>query len=509
MKMQLVICPGELPRALARGRKINIILRNKSFIMPRKSYKKFLFVFFIFLPPAARAQQVHARQSPNIIFILADDLGYGDIGCYGQQKIATPNIDRLAAGGVRFTQFYAGTTVCAPSRASLLTGMHTGHTPVRGNKGTQPEGQFPLPDSSLTIATVLRQHGYETAAFGKWGLGYITTTGDPNKKGFDDFFGYNCQSLAHNYYPDHLWNNHERINFPENTDSNAVYSADYIHQHAMQFLKGKHDRPFFLYLPYTLPHGDVIAPHDSVYHYYVRKFNEQPLTEKPGKNDGEQHRFEPYPHAAFATMVDRLDRYTAEIVKAVEEQGIAGNTLVIFTSDNGPHRENGGDPEYFGSNGPLRGIKRDLYEGGIRIPFIAYWPGKIKPGTSNFTGAFWDMYPTLQQLAGITVTKKTDGVSIMPTLLGKGKQPQHPWLYWEFHENNGRQAVRWKNWKGVKLNVGRNPAAPMELYDLSSDITEKNNVAEAHPEIVKKLEQIMRQSHVANPDWPLLTNEIK
>lgn len=446
------------------------------------------------------------KQTPNIILIIADDLGYADLGCYGQQKTETPNIDKLAKNGLQFMQFYAGTTVCAPSRASLLTGLHTGHTAVRGNAGFQPEGQTPLPDSVVTIANILQQHGYETAAFGKWGLGYITTPGDPNKKGFDNFFGYNCQSLAHNYYPDHLWNNHERINFPENAGSNAVYSADYIHQHAMQFLNGPHKKPFFLFLPYTLPHGDVISPHDSVYQYYVKKFNEAPHQPGAPKNDGEQHRFEPYPHAAFATMVSRLDSYTAQIRDALQQQGLLENTLVIFTSDNGPHRENGGDPEYFNNHGIFRGIKRDVYEGGIRVPFIAYWKGKIQPGVTNQPAALYDLYPLFQQLAGVPVNKKIDGISILPTLTGK-TQPQHDYLYWEFHENNGRQAVRWKNWKAVKLNVRTDAHAAVELYDLKTDPSEKNNVAAKYPVIASQMDAMIKQAHVRSKEWPLLPGE--
>lgn len=447
------------------------------------------------------------QKQPNIIFILADDLGYGDIGCYGQLKTETPNIDKMAAYGKRFTQFYAGTAVCAPSRASLMTGLHTGHTAVRGNKGTKPEGQFPLPDSVVTFANILQEHGYITAAFGKWGLGFITTSGDPAKKGFDQFVGYNCQTLAHNYYPDHLWNNHERIGFPENKNSNAVYSADYIHKQAMQFLNTPHDKPFFLYLPYTLPHGDVITPHDSTYEYYVKKFNEPPLSKRAPKTDGEDHRFEPYPHAAFATMVNRLDKYVKEINATLERQGIAENTLVIFTSDNGPHRENGGDPEFFNSNGIFRGIKRDMYEGGIRVPFIAYWPGKIKPAISEEIGVFWDMYPTFLELADIPVTNTIDGISFVPALMGE-KQPKHEYLYWEFHENDGRQAVRWKEWKGIRLGISKNANAPMELYNLEKDPEEKSNLAKKHKKIVKEIRKQMEEAHRSNPDWPLLPDEI-
>ena len=402
--------------------------------------------------------------------IVADDLGYADVGCYGQQKIETPNIDRLAKQGMRFTQFYAGTSVCAPSRASLMTGLHTGHTAIRGNKGTKPEGQTPLPDSSITFAALLQQAGYTTAAFGKWGLGYITTSGDPQKKGFDKFYGYNCQSLAHNYYPDHLWNNHERIELTGNLKYDSVYSADLIHQQALSFLRST-ERPFFLYLPYTLPHAEVITPHDSVYNYYVSKFNEKPEA-IPKSSDGEKHHFDPYPHAAFAAMVSRLDKYVGEIMNTIKEKGIENNTLIIFTSDNGPHRENGGDPDFFDSNGILKGIKRDLYEGGIRVPFIACWKGKISPAVSDQAAAFWDLYPTFLEMAGVPLTKIIDGSSILPTLLKKGKRTAHEYFYWEFHEQNGRQAVRWMNWKGIKLNVGKDRQSIRLNYMISTLIRE-------------------------------------
>jgi arylsulfatase A len=442
---------------------------------------------------------------PNIILLVADDLGYGDVGCYGQQKIETPNIDKLAGGGLRFTQFYAGTSVCAPSRASLMTGMHTGHVSVRGNKGFVPEGQTPLPDSSVTFINKLQESGYTTAAFGKWGLGYITTSGAPDKKGFDKFYGYNCQTLAHNYYPDHLWNNNERIELKGNMLYDSVYSADMIHRQAIQFIQQKQSQPFFLFLPYTLPHADVIVPHDSVYNYYVKKFKEPPVEMK--SNDNEKHHFDPYPHAAFAAMVRRLDLYLGEIMNTLRVTGQLDNTVIIFTSDNGPHRENGGDPDFFNSNGPLRGIKRDLYEGGIRVPFIAYWKGKIKPGTTNQAAAFWDLYPSILQLAGINDRKPNDGISILPTLFKKGVQKQHDYFYWEFHENNGRQAVRWKNWKGVRLNVRKDANAQIELYDLSKDPGEQVDVAKRNPGVVRRMEQIMKEAHVFNKDWPLLEVE--
>jgi arylsulfatase A-like enzyme len=404
---------------------------------------------------------------------------------------------------MKFTQFYSGSTVCAPSRSSFFTGLHTGHTAIRGNVSYPPEGQTPIPDSVITFVNLLQQNGYATAAFGKWGLGYITTSGDPNKKGFDLFYGYNCQTLAHNYYPDHLWNNHDRIDFAA---KDSVYSADIIHQQALQYLKNTGEKPFFMYLPYTIPHGEVIVPHDSVYYYYIKKFNEQPVAAKrmyDGRSLGE------YPHASFAAMVARLDKYVGEIVKLVEEKGIASNTLIIFTSDNGPHREGGGDPDYFNSNGIYKGIKRDLYEGGIRVPFIAYLPGKIKPSVIDKPAALWDMYPTFLQMAGVTVKKKIDGISLVPTLFQTGKQKQHDFFYWEFHENDGRQAIRWGKWKSIKLAVTKVADPAIELYDLDKDPQEIHNVATQNLEIVKKMAALFSKEHQYNPDWPLLFKEIK
>lgn len=461
---------------------------------------------FVFAIQSLQAQNEKTPKKPNIIFIFADDLGIGDIGCYGQQKIETPNIDRLAKTGLRFTQFYSGSTVCAPSRASFMTGLHTGHTAVRGNKEFHPEGQTPLPDSVVTIANLLQNAGYATAAFGKWGLGFISTSGDPNKKGFDEFFGYNCQRLAHNYYPDHLWKNHERVDLASNLSGDSVYSGDLIHQNALDYLQKDHRKPFFVFLPYTLPHGDVIAKHDSIYNYYIQKFNEKPLSERPATYGNKNRTFEPYPHAAFAAMVSRLDRYVGDILRIVNEKGIADNTLIIFSSDNGPHRENGGDPEFFNSNGIYRGIKRDLYEGGIRVPFIANWAGVIKPGVTNHITALYDLHPTFVELAGLGKIKPVDGISIASALTNKSNR-EHEYLYWEFHENNGRQAVRWKNWKGVKLNVNKDPKAELELYNLDTDPAEANNIAKNHPEIVAKLSTIIRQAHQPNKDWPLLPSE--
>jgi arylsulfatase A-like enzyme len=388
-----------------------------------------------------------------------------------------------------------------------MTGLHTGHTPVRGNITLQPEGQFPLPDSSVTIAMKLQKAGYATAAFGKWSLGFITSSGAPAKKGFDNFFGYNCQSLAHNYYPDHLWENDKRVDFPENLNANAIYSGDLIHQKAMEFLKRQtKDKPFFLYLPYTIPHADLTPPHDSIYNYYLQLFNEKPLKETDKRNLNKQA-VELYPHAAFAAMVARLDKYVGEIVALVNQKGMTESTMIIFTSDNGPHQEKGGDPEFFGSHGIFRGIKRDLYEGGIRVPLIICWKGKIKAGTaSDHVAALWDFFPTFQQMANIPVSKKIDGISILPVLTNK-PQPKHNYLYWEFHESGGRQALRWKNWKAITLNVSTAKADATELYDIVKDPSEKVNLAAKNATIVKIMEAFMKEAHRKNNDWLLFPGE--
>lgn len=467
-----------------------------------------LFLMIIAKVSNQAAGQKVLTKKPNIIFILADDLGYGDIGCYGQRKVETPNIDRLAKMGVKFTNFYSGSTVCAPARASFMTGLHTGHTPIRGNLGVKPEGQFPLPDSIVTFPMLLQNNGYATAAFGKWSLGFITTTGDPQRKGFDEFYGYNCQTLAHNYYPDHLWSNHQRIDLPGNLKFDSAYSADMIHQQAIKFLKAKHDKPFFAYLPYTLPHADVIVPHDKVYEYYVKKFNEKTVA-IPKSADGEKHHFDEHPHAAFAAMVSRLDKYVGEIMQAVKAKGIEENTLIIFTSDNGPHKENGGDPEFFNSNGGFKGIKRDLYEGGIRVPFVAYKKGMPKAGSvNNIPTIMYDMFPTFLEFAGIKTNIKTDGLSIVPALKGNTQTP-HKYLYWEFHEAGGKQAVRMGNWKGVRLDVTTNQDKPIELYNLRYDPAEKYNVATQNPAIVKQIAAIMKEAYVPDKDWPLMADETK
>ena len=468
----------------------------------------FLIVVMVFHCSNISAQKP-ADSKPNIIFILADDLGYGDIGCYGQQKIATPNIDALAKNGMKFTQYYSGSTVCAPARSTFMTGLHTGHTAVRGNVTIKPEGQFPLPASVVTLPMKLKEQGYATAAFGKWSLGFIGTSGDPQKKGFDHFYGYNCQTLAHDYYPDHLWDDDKRVDLSGNPYSHIFYSADIIHEKAIAFIKAQQkDQPFFAYLPYTLPHADLTVPHDQLYEKYKKQFNELPLSIVRASDTAGGKPFEPYPHAAYAAMVSRLDLYVGEIVSLINKKKMADNTIIIFTSDNGPHKEDRGDPAFFNSNGGFKGIKRDLYEGGIREPLIVQWKGTVKAGAVNNEAviAMWDFFPTIMNILKQPANNLLDGISFLPALQGN-IQPQHEYLYWELHEAGGKQAVRLGKWKGIKLNVTANENSAIELYDIVADPGELNNVAGQNPAIVKQIDGIIRQSHIMDRSWPLLPGE--
>lgn len=451
--------------------------------------------------------QNRSKRSPNIIFILADDLGYGEIGCYGQKKFNTPNIDRLAADGMRFTQAYAGTAVCAPSRASLFTGLHTGHTPIRDNRAAGPEGQFPLPDSTVILPQLLKQGGYTSGCFGKWGLGYPGSTGDPVKKGIDEFYGYNNQTLAHNYYPHHLWHNEKKILLPENNGANSgTYAPDLIHEKTLEFIDRNKDRPFALFVTTAIPHAEMIAPPEYM-DRYIGKFGEEipyvgPDTEVAAFEKTGAYSSQSHPLSGFAAMMSVLDDQVGEIVEKIKQLGLEGDTVIIFTSDNGPSNEGGKDCSFFKSAGELRGLKRDLYEGGIRVPFIVKWPGKVKKGavTDHLT-AFWDMLPTLTGIAGVKTELGMDGLSILPTLTGKGTQKQHPFLYWEFYEHGGKMAGRINNWKGVRLNVRDNPNGPIELYDLSTDIGEQNNLAAEHPDLVARFDTLFKREHVPSPDF--------
>lgn len=436
---------------------------------------------------------------PNVIFILADDLGYGDLSCYGQEKFKTPHIDALAASGMLFTQHYSGSTVCAPSRSALMTGLHTGHTYIRGNKEVFPEGQEPLPARFVTVAEIFQAHGYATGMFGKWGLGFPGSEGEPNNQGIDIFYGYNCQRKAHHYYPYYLWSNRDSVVLEGNAGKNkAQFSSYLIQKQALQFIEDHKDEPFFMYAPRIIPHAELIAPEEKMAQFRG-KFD--PETPFEGYDEGEKYRNGPYesqpePHTAFAAMVSILDDQVGEIVEKLEELGIRKNTLIIFTSDNGPHLEAGADPDYFDSNGPLKGYKRDLYEGGIRVPMIASWPDVIAAGSkSEHISAFWDFYPTVAEIVGAEVPADIDGISYLPTLQGEGTQPEHDYLYWEFHEKGGRIAMRKGKWKAVQYDYNQNPDALPELYNLEEDLGETNNIATLHLEMLKEMKTEMEAAH--------------
>ncbi len=453
----------------------------------------------------AAVTSLSSQEKPNVVFIVTDDLGYGDLSSFGQEKFSTPNIDQLALHGIRFTRSYSGTTVSAPSRASLLTGLHTGHTPIRGNMEVQPEGQKPLPPNIYTIFTLFKDAGYTTGAFGKWGLGYPGSSGDPVNQNIDEFFGYNCQRLAHNYYPSHLWHNNSKIEFPENDNGGfEVYSQALIQEKTLQFIEEQKDKPFFLFVPMVLPHAELVVPEDSIIINLRGKFPENPYK---GTDSGEGFRkggymSQDYPRATHAAMVKRIDIYVAQILDKLKEQGLIDNTLIIFTSDNGPHREGGGDPDFFNSNSIYRGYKRDLYEGGIRVPTIISWQGKIDEGKeSNFPFAFWDYLPTFAEILQAELKGESDGVSILPTLLGEGEQLERDYFYFEFQEMGGRQAVIKEEWKLLHLDI-RN-GGKYELYNIASDPSENHNIIDQYPEKAEELRTIMKDARREDPDWPL------
>jgi arylsulfatase A len=448
---------------------------------------------------AAVTHAVEPAKKPNIVFILADDLGMFELGCYGQTKIRTPSIDKLAAGGLRFTQVYTGNAVCAPSRCCLMTGKHPGHAFIRDNRAVKPEGQYPIPADTVTVAKLLKEKGYATAATGKWGLGPMDSTGDPLKQGFDHFFGYNCQGHAHNYYTSWLWKDHEKIQLEGNDDGDTgkTYSHDLMEAFALDFLKANKDRPFFLYVPFTIPHLALQVPDDALAEY-KGKWEEIPY------EGGKGYRPQKFPRAAYAAMVTRMDRSIGRIMDRLKELKLDDDTLVIFSSDNGPIGGYcGTDTKFFDSLGPFRGQKGSLYEGGIRTPFIARWPGKIAAGTtSDLPVAFWDVLPTLCEITSVTPPKDIDGLSIAPTLLGKGEQKKHEFFYWEFPSYGGQQAVRAGEWKAVRQGLAKGKVVT-ELYNLKDDVGEKNNVAIKHPEIVARFEKIMAEQHAPSKVFPL------
>lgn len=483
------------------------------------------------LPAVIQAQS----GKPNIIFVLCDDMGWGDLACYGQKYISTPNIDRLASEGMQFMQAYSGSPVSAPSRASLMTGQHTGHCAIRGNKeywrdgGTVQYGintdyavvgQHPLDTAHVVLPEIMKANGYNTAQFGKWAGGYEGSYSTPDKRGVDEFYGPICQFQAHTYYPNflnkysradgdtevkrELWSENYAHGFTDDDYFNRpIYSADSIHRKAMQWLdRQEKGKPFYGLFTYTLPHAELVQPEDSILLAYKEKFKED--KNFGGANYSWYHKID-HVHAQFAGMITRLDAYVGEIMQKLEEKGMAKNTIVIFSSDNGPHEEGGADPTFFNRDGVLKGLKRSCHEGGIRVPFIVRWPGKVKAGIkTNQPIAFWDVMPTFCDIIGekryhekyrnqrLGDEDYFDGISFLPTLRGKAKkQLQHDHLYWEFNETN-QIAVRRGDWKLI-VKSGR-----CELYNLADDIHEDNNVATLHPDIVDELKAIVLQEHTAN-----------
>ena len=435
---------------------------------------------------------------PNIIFVLADDLGYGDLGCYGQEMIQTPGLDNMAEEGMLFTRHYAGSTVCAPSRCVLMTGLHTGHCKIRGNAGV------PLDEHDTTVAELLKAHGYKTALIGKWGLGLSGSGGEPNLKGFDYFFGYLSQTRAHNYYPEYLWRNGEKVLLKNEvvfaseghargigsaSTNKLEYSHDLFTEEAVEYVRQKKDSAFFLYLSYTIPHAN----------------NEFELTGAHGMEVPDYGIYEskdwPEPQKGTAAMISRMDRDIGRLLREIRDLGIEDRTVVFFTSDNGPHREGRNDPDFFNSSGSLRGIKRDLYEGGIRVPMIVWGPGTVQAGTrSDYITAFWDFLPTACEIAGIAVPVGIDGISIWPVITGRS-QPAHSYLYWEFYEQGGKQAILQDPWKAIRLGVSANLDTSILLYNLSEDPNETVDVADMNREVVRRLTPLFFEARTPSFDF--------
>lgn len=471
------------------------------------------------------------NKKPNVVFILADDLGYSDIGCYGQKIIETPNIDALANNGIRFTQYYCGSPVSAPSRCVLLTGKHSGHSFIRGNhewpergdvwnyvkmeEDPKLEGQYPIPAQSVTFSKVLQAGGYKTACIGKWGLGAPFSEGIPNKQGFDLFFGYNCQRQAHTYYPGHLWRNEEIIKLdnefiiprttildgdgdPNKSESYAryhlkQYAPELMLNEALSFIQSAKDQPFFLYFTTIIPHVPLQAPQE-----WIDKYRKKIGDEKPYLGDKGYFPCQ-YPMATYAAMVGYLDYQVGCIIQELKKQGLYENTIIVFTSDNGPVTTGGSVSGYFENAKPFNQapnrLKGTVYEGGIHVPFIVSWPGRIKKSqVTNHICAAWDIFPTICDISGSKHPENLDGISIFPTILQKGKQEKHKYLYWEFPEGRGQQAVRLGNWKGIRNNT-RGGNLSLQLYNLENDITEDLDVADKHPEIVNQIEEIMKTEH--------------
>lgn len=443
------------------------------------------------------AVDARAQRPPNVVYILLDDAGWGDLGCYGQQKLATPNIDRLAAEGMRFTQHYAGSTVCAPTRSCLMTGQHTGHTPIRGNgraKG-EPEQVLPIGAGTTTVAGLLAQQGYATGAFGKWSLGGPGSTSDALALGFDHFTGFYNQAYAHDYYPRWLWRDGEKLQLDRSRYAHDVYMED-----ALRFIRANRDGPFFCYLPVIIPHAAMQAPEE--YHRRFRaRYPEFDATFGSYSGDARRTRVQ-NPIAGFAAMMTKLDDDVGRLLALLDELQIGDDTLVMLTSDNGPHREGGHDPEFWNSNGPFTGTKRSLHDGGIRVPMLARWPGHVAAGaTSDLISAHWDVLPTLCELAGADAPADVDGLSMAPTLLGRSGQQLHAYLYWEFYEAGGQRALRFGRYKAIRRDLARDPDAPIALYDITADPAERQDVSAQHPDEVARARRYFDAAHTPSARW--------
>ena len=440
------------------------------------------------LLPALLASPLLSQEAPNVILVLADDLGYGELGSYGQEHIETPNLDRLAAEGMRFTQHYSGAPVCAPSRYVLMTGRNSGHATIRNNLKVQSEGQTPIPSGELTLGELLKGAGYATGVFGKWGLGFPGSEGDPLAQGFDRFFGYNCQVHAHNFYPRYLWSDDETVDLEGNDRglTGAQYSHDVIEAELLDFIRANKDRPFFCYVPSTIPHLALQVPESTLAQYRGR-WEETPY-------EGRSYLPHPTPRAAYAAMITHLDASVGRVMDLLQELELEERTLVLFTSDNGAtHLNPQVDVEFFKSSGALRGLKGSVYEGGVRVPLIARWKGQVPAGaTSSHLSAFEDYMPTLAAVAGVELSTGTDGISFLPTLLGDLEaQEQHEYLFWDFPGYGGQIAVRRGRWKAVRRGLKKNADAPLELYDLEKDPGEGTDVAVDHPDIALEMARIM------------------
>lgn len=466
-------------------------------IFPFKTFAALSLLTVLLSPAAADESSSPALASgtrqPNIVFIMADDLGYGDVSCYGQTKFSTPRIDSLAQQGMKFTQMYAGTTVCAPSRCCLMTGVHSGHAYIRGNMAGKPFGDSPLPADAVTLTRVLKDAGYFVGVFGKWGLGAVGNVGDPNKHGVDRFFGYYSQMEAHNYYPPRLHDNGVQIDLDGKT-----YSHDLIVSKALEFIRENKDKPFFCYMPVTIPHAAMQVPEP-----YMTPWREKFLEFENVLGRYSYNTVVRNPIAAFPAMVTHLDDTVGQVLDLLKELGLEEDTIVIFTSDNGPHHEGGHRPDFFNSSGAVRGLKRDLYDGGIREPFVIQWKGKIQPGTvTDHIAAFWDILPTFAQLAGAKTPDNLDGISLVPTLLGNpDNQKSHEYLYWEFHEMGGKRAVRFGDFKAVQNDMNKKPRGKIEIYNIVEDPKELNNLADQRPDLVQKARKILNSARTPNPIW--------